>query len=71
MPGPGMLTLMVLPAVIGLIIVARPNVAVSLTKLRGVWLIALAAVLQFVQNNGWWPGPRSFRRLQSGVSTRS
>lgn len=50
-----MITLMVLPAVIGLIIVARPNVALSLTKLRGIWLIALAAALQFVQNNGWWP----------------
>ena len=46
---------MVLPAVIGLIIVARPNVATSLTRLRGIWLIALAAALQFVQNNGWWP----------------
>ena len=46
---------MVLPAVIGLIIVARPNVATSLTKLRGTWLIVLAAALQFVQNNGWWP----------------
>ncbi|MFE6647869.1 DUF5317 family protein [Nocardioides sp. NPDC057772] len=50
-----MLTLMMLPAVIGLIVVARPNVATSLTKLQGVWLIAIAAVLQFVQNNGWWP----------------
>ncbi len=46
---------MVLPAVIGLIIVARPNVATSLTKLRGTWLIVLAAALQFVQNNEWWP----------------
>lgn len=50
-----MLTLMVLPAVIGLIVVARPKVATSLTRLRGTWLIALAAALQFVQNNGWWP----------------
>lgn len=50
-----MITLMLLPAVIGLIIVARPNVAASLTKLRGVWLIAVAAALQFIQNNGWWP----------------
>lgn len=50
-----MITLMVLPALIGLIIVARPNVAMSLTRLRGIWLIALAAALQFVQNNGWWP----------------
>ncbi|MEU0313876.1 DUF5317 family protein [Nocardioides sp. NPDC006273] len=50
-----MLTLMVLPAVIGLIIVARPNVAVSLTSLRGKWLIVLAAALQFVQAEGWWP----------------
>ena len=55
MPGPGMLTLMVLPAIVGLIIVARPNVAVSLRKVRGVWLLALAATLQLVQNNGWWP----------------
>ncbi|MEU4452894.1 DUF5317 family protein [Nocardioides sp. NPDC023903] len=55
MPGPGMLTLMVLPAVIGLIIVARPNVAASLTNLRGKWLIVLAAALQFVQVEGWWP----------------
>ena len=46
---------MVLPAIVGLIIVARPNVATSLRKLRGVWLLALAAALQFVQNNGWWP----------------
>jgi hypothetical protein len=50
-----MLTLMVLPAVIGLIIVARPNVAISLTSLRGKWLILLAAALQFVQAEGWWP----------------
>jgi hypothetical protein len=50
-----MLTLMVLPAVIGLIIVARPNVATSLTSLRGKWLIVLAAALQFTQYEGWWP----------------
>lgn len=50
-----MLTLMVLPAVIGLIIVARPNVAMSLTSLQGKWLIGLAAALQFVHYRGWWP----------------
>lgn len=50
-----MLTLMVLPAVVGLIIVARPNVALSLTRLRGKWLIVLAAALQFVHYRGWWP----------------
>lgn len=50
-----MLTLMVLPAVIGLIIVARPNVAVSLKRIRGTWLIAIAAALQFVHYRGWWP----------------
>ena len=50
-----MLTLMVLPALIGIIVVARPGVATSLTKLHGVWLIAIAAARQFVQNNGWWP----------------
>ncbi|MFE7226485.1 DUF5317 family protein [Nocardioides sp. NPDC057577] len=55
MPGPGMLTLMVLPAVIGLIIVARPNVALSLRRIRGTWLIAIAAALQFVHVEGWWP----------------
>ncbi|MGY0388117.1 DUF5317 family protein [Nocardioides sp. WG-D5] len=55
MPGPGMLTLMVLPAVIGLIIVARPNVATSLTSLRGKWLIALVAALQFMHVEGLWP----------------
>ncbi|GGR45028.1 hypothetical protein GCM10010197_08360 [Nocardioides luteus] len=47
---------MLLPAVIGVvIIVARPNVATSLTRLRGTWLIAIAAVLQFVHVEGWWP----------------
>ena len=47
---------MLLPAVIGVvIIVARPNVVTSLTKLRGTWLIAIAAVLQFVHVEGWWP----------------
>ena len=46
---------MVLPAVIGLIIVARPNVAVSLKRIRGTWLIAIAAALQFVHYRGWWP----------------
>jgi hypothetical protein len=50
-----MLTLMVLPAVIGLIIVARPNVATSLTSLRGKWLIVLVAALQFMQVEGLWP----------------
>lgn len=50
-----MLTLMVLPAVIGIIIVARPNVALSLTRIRGTWLIAFAAALQFVHYRGWWP----------------
>ncbi|MER7558913.1 DUF5317 family protein [Nocardioides sp. NPDC126508] len=55
MPGPGMLTLMVLPAVIGLIIVARPNVALSLRRIRGTWLIAIAAAFQFVHYRGWWP----------------
>jgi hypothetical protein len=50
-----MLTLMVLPAVIGLIIVARPNVALSLRRIRGTWLIAIAAALQFVHYRGWWP----------------
>jgi hypothetical protein len=50
-----MLTLMVLPAVIGLIIVARPNVALSLKRIRGTWLIATAAALQFVHYRGWWP----------------
>ncbi|MFD4325075.1 DUF5317 family protein [Nocardioides sp. NPDC058538] len=56
MPGPGMLTLMVLPAVIGLIIVARPNVATSLTSLRGKWLIVLVAALEFMHVEGLWPG---------------
>lgn len=46
---------MVLPAVIGLIIVARPNVALSLKRIRGTWLIAIAAALQFVHYRGWWP----------------
>ncbi|MEU0269221.1 DUF5317 family protein [Nocardioides sp. NPDC006303] len=55
MPGPGMLTLMVLPAIVGLIIVARPNVALSLKRIRGTWLIAIAAALQFVHYRGWWP----------------
>ena len=55
MPGPGMLTLMVLPALIGLVIVARPNVALSLKRIRGTWLIAIAAALQFVHYRGWWP----------------
>lgn len=50
-----MITLMLLPAVVGLIIVARPKVATSLTSLRGKWLIALAAALQFTQYEGWWP----------------
>lgn len=50
-----MLTLMVLPAIVGLIIVARPNVAVSLRRIRGTWLIAIAAALQFVHYRGWWP----------------
>ncbi|WP_406036251.1 DUF5317 family protein [Nocardioides sp. NBC_00163] len=50
-----MLTLMVLPAVIGLIIVARPNVATSLTSLRGKWLIVLVAALQFMHVEGLWP----------------
>ncbi|MEI7056434.1 DUF5317 family protein [Nocardioides sp. CCNWLW239] len=50
-----MLTLMVLPAVIGLIIVARPNVATSLTSLRGKWLIVLVAALQFMHAEGLWP----------------
>lgn len=52
MPGPGMLTLMLLPAVIGLVIVARPSVAMSLTNLRGKWLIVLAAAMQYVQFEG-------------------
>lgn len=51
-----MITLMLLPAVVGLIIVARPNIATSLTSLRGKWLIALAAALQFTRYEGWWPG---------------
>lgn len=55
MPGPGMLTLMVLPAIIGLIIVARPTVATSLTSLRGKWLIVLVAALQFMHVEGLWP----------------
>ena len=46
---------MVLPAVIGLIIVARPNVATSLTSLRGKWLIVLVAALQFMHVEGLWP----------------
>lgn len=46
---------MVLPAVIGLIIVARPNVALSLKRIRGTWLIAIAAAFQFVHVEGWWP----------------
>lgn len=50
-----MLTLMVLPAIVGLIIIARPNVAVSLKRIRGTWLIAIAAALQFVHYRGWWP----------------
>jgi hypothetical protein len=50
-----MITLMLLPAVIGLIIVARPNVATSLTNLRGKWLIVLGAALQFMHVEGLWP----------------
>lgn len=50
-----MLTLMVLPAIVGLIIVARPNVALSLKRIRGTWLVAIAAALQFVHYRGWWP----------------
>lgn len=46
---------MVLPAIVGLIIIARPNVAVSLKRIRGTWLIAIAAALQFVHYRGWWP----------------
>lgn len=46
---------MVLPAIVGLIIVARPNVALSLKRIRGTWLIAIAAALQFVHYRGWWP----------------
>lgn len=51
-----MLTLMLLPAVIGLVVVARPNVAMSLTNLRGKWLIVVAAALQFIQFEGWGLG---------------
>jgi len=46
---------MVLPAIVGLIIVARPNVALSLKRIRGTWLVAIAAALQFVHYRGWWP----------------
>lgn len=49
-----MITLMLLPAVVGLI-VARPNVATSLTSLRGKWLIVLVAALQFMHVEGLWP----------------
>ncbi|MFJ9389893.1 DUF5317 family protein [Nocardioides sp. NPDC101246] len=61
-----MLTLMVLPALIGLIIVARPNVALSLTKLRGKWLIVLAAALQFMHVEGLWPD-----QVKEGIERRT
>ncbi|MER6973229.1 DUF5317 family protein [Nocardioides sp. NPDC000445] len=66
-----MLTLMVLPALIGLIIVARPNVALSLTRLRGKWLIVLAAALQFMHVEGLWPDQvdeRVERRAYAGLA---
>lgn len=50
-----MITLMLLPALVGLVIIARPGVALRMVRLRGAWLIVIAAVLQFAQVNNWWP----------------